>query len=58
LKSFKLDYSAFVLRFELIKAIEDPYVRYYDICKDGGEGRRVAVRRYIADDEGRYMDVL
>lgn len=46
-------------RFSLIKSIEDPYVHYYEICKDIKKVEtRVAVRRYIADDENRYLDVL
>jgi hypothetical protein len=57
--AFKLSAEQFTGRFSDIKSVEDPYGRYADICSDAEQpGQRVAVRRYIADDDDKRQDVL
>ena len=55
----RLPAADFATRFQHQSGVEDPYTRYYDICSDASHpGHRVAVRRYIADDDQKQQDVL
>ena len=59
LKPYQLSHQDFQNRFHFLKDVEDPYVRTYYISNDSHHpSQRVAVRKYIADDQPKYLDVL
>ncbi len=59
LGSYRLSESGFSQRFEKISKVEDPYVRFYDICRDNhASNRRVAVKDYAAAESDQEEAVL